>query len=259
MAGLLDNLRLNLRHGAESVRLFELGRAYFPRVFQAPDPTRLPALERRTLGIALAGLREERSWDASTLTLDFFDLKGIVEELLAYCGIATYVVEPAGHPVLHPGRAARLRRVDGRGRPATELAVLGEVHPEVAARFDLRERALLLELDVDALAAVATTDRTYQDVPRYPAVKRDLAVVVARSTPAADVLRAVRHAGGKLLRTVRVFDVYTGEQIGADQKSLALSLVFQDPGRTLTERQVDGVVGGIQRRLQDTVGATFRA
>jgi phenylalanyl-tRNA synthetase beta chain len=69
----------------------------------------------------------------------------------------------------------------------------------------------------------------------------------------------VRQCGGKLLRTVRVFDVYTGEQIGADQKSLALSLVFQDPGRTLTERQVDGVVGSIQRRLQDTVGATFRA
>jgi phenylalanyl-tRNA synthetase beta chain len=259
MAGLLDNLSLNLRHGAESVRLFELGRAYFPRVFQAPDPTRLPALERRTLGIALAGLREERSWDGPTLTLDFFDLKGIVEELMAYCGIAHYVVEPAGHPVLHPGRAARLRLADGRGRPATELAVLGEVHPEVAARFDLRERALLLELDVDALAAVATTDRTYQDVPRYPAVKRDLAVVVARSTPAADVLRAVRQGGGKLLRTVRVFDVYTGEQIGADQKSLALSLVFQDPRQTLTERQIDGVVGQIQRRLQDTLGATFRA
>jgi phenylalanyl-tRNA synthetase beta chain len=152
-----------------------------------------------------------------------------------------------------------LHPADGRGRPATELAVLGEVHPEVAARFDLRERALLLELDVDALAAVATTDRTYRDVPRYPAVKRDLAVVVARSTPAADVLRAVRQAGGKLLRSVRVFDVYMGEQIGADQKSLALSLVFQDPGRTLTERHVDGVVGSIQRRLQDTVGATFRA
>jgi phenylalanyl-tRNA synthetase beta chain len=259
MAGLLDNLSLNLRSGAESVRLFELGRAYFPRVFQAPDPTRLPALERRTLGIALAGLREERSWDGPTLTLDFFDLKGIVEELMAYCGVATYGVEPAGHPVLHPGRAARLRLADGRGRPATELAVLGEVHPEVAARFDLRERALLLELDVDALAAVATTDRTYQDVPRYPAVKRDLAVVVARSTPAADVLRAVQQGGGKLLRTVRVFDVYTGEQIGADQKSLALSLVFQDPDRTLTERRIDGVVGSIQRLLQDTVGATFRA
>jgi phenylalanyl-tRNA synthetase beta chain len=259
MAGLLDNLSLNLRTGAESVRFFELGRAYFPRVFQAPAPARLPALERRTLGIALAGLREERSWDGPTLTLDFFDLKGIVEELMAYCGVATYVIEPAGHPVLHPGRAARLRLADGRGRPATELAVLGEVHPEIAARFDLRERALLLELDVDALAAVATTDRTYRDVPRYPAVKRDLAVVVARSVPAADVLRAVRQGGGKLLRTVRVFDVYTGEQIGADQKSLALSLVFQDPGGTLTERHVDGVIGSIQRRLQDTVGATFRA
>src|SRR5919201_564781 len=259
LAGLLDNLSLNLRNGAESVRFFELGRAYFPRAFHAPDPAQLPALERRTLDIALAGLREERSWDGPTLTLDFFDLKGIVEELMAYCGIAHYVVEPAGHPVLHPGRAARLRLADGRGRPATELAVLGEVHPAVAARFDLRERALLLELDVDALAAVATTDRTYQDVPRYPAVKRDLAVVVARSTPAADVLRAVRQGGVKLLRTVRVFDVYTGEQIGADQKSLALSLVFQAPDGTLTERQVDGVVGTIQRLLQDTVGATFRA
>src|SRR5205085_938055 len=114
MAGLLDNLSLNLRNGAESVRFFELGRAYFPHVFQAPDPARLPALERRTLGIALAGLREERSWDGPTVTLDFFDLKGIVEELMAYCGVATYVVEPAGHPVLHPGRPARLRPADGR-------------------------------------------------------------------------------------------------------------------------------------------------
>ena len=95
-------------------------------------------------------------------------------------------------------------------------------------------------------------------MPRYPAVKRDLAVMVARGTPAADVLRGVRQGGGKLLRSVHVFDVYTGEQIGADQKSLALSLVFQAPDHTLTDREVDGVVGTIQRRLQDTVGATFR-
>src|SRR3989440_4065718 len=108
MAGLLDNLSLNLRHGAESVRFFELGRAYFPHVFQAPDPARQPALERRTLGIALAGLRGERSWDGPNVALDFFDLKGIAEELLAYCGVESYVVEPAGHPVLHPARAAHL-------------------------------------------------------------------------------------------------------------------------------------------------------
>jgi len=258
MAGLLDAVSLNLRHGRESVRLFELGRAYYPRVFAAPDPSVQPALERRTLGVALAGLRAERTWDGPHADLDFYDLKGIAEELMAYCGIAGYVVEPEGHPVLHPGRAARLRLTDRRGRPSTELAVLGEVHPAVAARFDLRARTLLLELDVDALAAAATATRTYEEVSRYPAIARDLAVVVSMDTPAGDVLRAVRQGGGKLLRAADVFDVYTGEQVEAGQKSIALSLVFQAPDHTLSERDIDGVFGNIQRRLRDTVGATFR-
>lgn len=259
MAGLLESVSLNLRQGRASVRFFELGRAYFPRVFAAPDPSRLPALERRTLGIVLAGLRAEPSWDGSDAPLDFFDLKGIAGEILAHCGVPHYVVEPEGHPVLHPGRAARLRLADRRGRPSTELAVLGEAHPEVAARFDLRERTLLLELDLDALAAVATATRAYDEVSRYPAIKRDLAVVVAASTPAGEVLRAVRQGGGKLLRAVDVFDVYTGEQVGAGRKSLALSLVFQAADHTLSEREIDGVFGNIQRRLRDAVGAAFRA
>jgi len=260
MAGLLDAASLNLRNGRESVRLFELGRAYYPCVFaHGPDPATLPALERRTLCVVLAGLREERTWDAPPAPLDFFDLKGIVEDLLAVCGIAQAIVEREGHPALHPGRAARLRLTDRRGRPSTELAVLGEVHPAIAARFDLRERALVLELDVDALAAAATKARTYQEISRYPAVNRDLAVVVARTTPAADVLRAVRQGGGKLLRDVRVFDVYTGEQVAPDQQSLALSLVLQAPDHTLTDREIDGAVVNVQRRLGDTVGATFRA
>ena len=258
MAGLLDAVSLNLRNGQESVRLFELGRAYYPRVFTAPDPSRLPALERRTLGVALAGLRGERAWDGAAGALDFYDLKGVVEELMAYCGVTTYTVEPEGHPVLHPGRAARLRLTDRRGRPSTELAVLGEVHPAVAERFDLRARTLLLELDVDALAAVAVAARAYEEPSRYPAVKRDLAVVVAADTPAAGVLRAVRQGGGKLLQSVEVFDVYSGERVEAGRKSLALSLVFQAPDHTLTEREIDGVFGAIQRRLQDTTGATFR-
>jgi len=258
MAGLLDAVSLNLRHGRESVRLFELGRAYYPRVFAAPDPSVQPALERRTLGIALAGLRAERTWDGPNAALDFYDLKGIAEELMAYCGIAGYVVEPEGHPALHPGRAARLRLTDRRGWPSTELAVLGEVHPAVAARFDLRARTLLLELDGDALAAAATATRAYAEVSRYPAIARDLAVVVSMDTPAGDVLRAVRQGGGKLLRSVDVFDVYTGEQVEAGQKSIALSLVFQAPDHTLSERDIDGVFGNIQRRLRDTVGATFR-
>ena len=259
MAGLLDALSLNLRNGRDSVRLFELSRAYYPRVFERPDPARLPALERRTLGVVLGGLREERLWDTPVVPLDFFDLKGVAEDIMAYCGVSSYTVEPQGHPVLHPGRAARLRLTDRRGRPSTELAVLGEVHPVVAARFDLPGRALLLELDVDALAAVATAERPYRDVSRYPAVRRDLAVVVAQETPAADVLRAVRQGGGKLLQSAQVFDVYTGEQVGEGRKSLALSLVFQSLDKTLGEDDIDGPYANIQRRLQETVGATFRS
>jgi phenylalanyl-tRNA synthetase beta chain len=189
---------------------------------------------------------------------DFFDVKGIAEELMAHCGITGYVVQPQGHPILHPGRAARLYLVDRRGRPSTELAILGEVHPDVAARFDLRERAMLLELDVDALAAAATSARTYEEVSRYPAIHRDLAVVVSEETPAEEVLRMVRQGGGKLLRAARLFDVYLGEQIEAGQKSLTLSLEFQAADHTLSEREIDGVFGNIQRRLQDAVRVTFR-
>lgn len=259
MAGLLEGVSLNLRNGIESVRLFELGRSYFARVFEVPDTTQQPALERRTLAVALAGLREERSWDSPPIPLDFYDLSGIAAEIMAFCGVQGYVIEPEGHPILHPGRAARLSLAGRRGRASTELAILGEVHPRVAERFDLRARTLIMELDLDALAGLATRDRTYQDISRYPAIKRDLAVVVGDSTPAAEVLRIVRQGGTKLLREVTVFDVYRGEQVGPGKQSLALSLLFQAPDRTLSEREIDGVFGNIQRRLQDALGATFRA
>jgi len=258
LAGLLDAVSLNQRNGRESVRLFELGRAYFPRVFTEPEPARLPALERRTLAVVLSGLREERTWDAVPTPLDFYDLKGLAIAVLAAVGVHGYAVEEAGHPLLHPGRAARLRLLDRKGRTTTALAILGEVHPLVAARFDLRERALVMEMDLDALAAVATRARVYADISRYPAVKRDLAVIVPLATLAEDVLRAVRQGGGKLLQSVDVFDVYEGEQVGAGAKSLALSFVLQAPDKTLSDREIDGAVANIERRLGDTVGATVR-
>lgn len=269
MAGLLETVGENAKHEDAGLWLFELGRRYLPTPELAAGDG-LPA-ERRTLGIVLCGPLAQ-GWLGEAPDADFYDLKGIVETLLRTLHVGRYRFEPARHPTFHPGRCARLEVApeatgeesvaDGELAQSSgwvAAAVLGEVHPEVAQRYDLPHRTYLMELDLERLYRAVPDQITQQPIPRYPAAARDLAIVVSGDEAEVAVAEAIRGGGGELLRSVRLFDVYTGEGIPAGKKSLAYALSFQSPERTLTDAEVEQAVSAIVATLRERFGAELRS
>ena len=249
MPGLLDAVRVNLSHRVEDVHLFEIGRVFHA----ATGGVAHEVEERRALGIAMHG-RLARGWNlpAEASDVTFFHLKGLLEELTAELRVGISV-EAAAVPWLHPGRSARLL-ADG-----AEIGMFGELHPAAAERFDLTGRVHVAEINLEALLRRATLARRFEPLPRYPSVDRDLAVFVPAEMPQAEVRRVIRQAGGPLLEMVDLFDVYTGPQAPAGQRSLAYALQFRAPDRTLTAEEADAALSRIHDALRSTLGATPRA
>ena len=247
LAPLLEAVSSNLRHH-KSVSIFEIGKVYL-----ASEDGPLPE-EPRRLTIAMSGPREPESWKGGDVApMDFYDLKGIVEWVLEMLHIDDARYEPAEHPTYTPGRTTRLVVGD------RVVGSFGEVHPLVREAFDLTAQPVLAaELDYEALARHARQMYRVSDVPRYPAVVEDLAVIVDNRAPAEKVRAAIVESGGALLRGVSLFDAYRGEQIGSGKKSLAYRLTYQADDRTLTDAEVAAVRAGIVRHLQTALGATLR-
>jgi phenylalanyl-tRNA synthetase beta chain len=190
------------------------------------------------------------SWRDGGEVADFFALKAVLEALAGQLGAAP-VFEPAEEPFLHPGRSAH---VHVGGEPA---GWIGELHPLVCRAWDL-EAAVAFEVDLAALLAVAPAgEETFEDVTTFPAVYRDLAVVVPADVPAAELRGAVLSGGGELLRSAEVFDLYEGEQLGEGRKSLALRLEFRAADRTLTDEEVAARRAAIEAELEK-IGGSLR-
>jgi phenylalanyl-tRNA synthetase beta chain len=250
LGGVLEVAAANLQH-TKDVRLFEIGSVYLPQSNKKrPD-------EPRRLAIVLCGVRQPEFWGETPGTppqpLDFFDLKGILEALLTDLHVADAAYRPLQAPALHPGRAAELvvgERVIGS---------FGELHPKVAELFSLGGRGVLIgELDLEALRTTLPARHLYQPVPRFPPALRDLAVIVEESMPAERVAREIRAAGGALLRDVRLFDLYRGENIPAGHKSLAYALTYQADDHTLTDNEVKKAHEKIMGRLKHVLKAQIR-
>ena len=247
LPSLLNTARNNLRF-ADRVAIFEVGRVFIPQ----PDEV-LPA-EPRRLAAVMIGPREAATWlghDAAPL--GFFDIKGVAEALVARLRLANIKWERGQHPAMHPGRTARL--VAG-GR---EVGLVGELHPQVRAAFDLPEQPVaVLELDLDALLAGWTDAHEMADLSSQPPIYEDLALLVDDAVPAAQVADLIRQSGGKLLTDVRLFDVYRGGQVPAGKKSLAYALTYQAADRTLTDEDTKKLRGKIVARLERELGAVLR-
>jgi phenylalanyl-tRNA synthetase beta chain len=250
LASVLDIAAANLQH-TDDVRLFEIGSVYLPR----PDQ-KLPD-EPRRLAIVLCGVRQRESWSdppgTPTPLLDFFDLKGVIEAIVADLHIADVTCRPTKIPALHPGRAAEIVVKD------QAIGHFGELHPKVAEAFSLGGRQVLAgEIDLEALRGALPARHLYQPVPRFPAALRDIAVIVEESLPAERVEKEIRAAGAPLLRGLRLFDLYRGESIPAGTKSLAYALTYQADDRTLTDKEVDKAHEKIMGRLQHVLKAQIR-
>ena len=247
LPSLLHTTRDNLRF-IERVEIFEVGAIYVPVEGQTlPD-------EPLRLCVVMTGPREERSWMAGQdrTLVDFFDLKGVVEALLA--GLDLEGTFAAGeHPAFHPGRCAEVRIGEA------VVGTLGELHPLVREAFELPGQPVCgLELDLEQLLALQGGPQWMTSISTHPPVYEDLAVVVEEAVPAVEVRDLIAQTGSPLVRSVVLFDVYRGEQVGAGKKSLAYRLTYQADDRTLTDREVAKVRGKIVRRLEREVGAVLR-
>ncbi|HEX8552267.1 MAG TPA: phenylalanine--tRNA ligase subunit beta [Abditibacteriaceae bacterium] len=238
---LLAVLEKNNRWGA---RVFELGKAYFSQG-ESVQPR-----ESRHLAIALMDAPQSKS--SKTTPLDFFALKAILETALAEIGTPPLSWQNAAPEGFHPGRAADLL-IDGQW-----LGMMGEVHPDVAAAFNLTARAYMAEIDFDALARHLTIARSYQPLPRFPFADRDLALVLDKELQASHVESVVRGGAGPFAREVRTFDVYTGPPIPEGKKSIALSLRFRADDRTLTDVEIDAALQAAREAAETQLGASRR-
>lgn len=258
IGSLLDAVQRNQARGAADVRLFERGAVYFA----ASEGSRgdgatthdagLPE-EREHLAALLVGAARAPSWrEPEPPTAELFAAKGVLAALLDALRVP-WSVEPQREPFLHPGRSARVV-VDGR--PA---GWLGELHPSVAAAWDVDRPLAGFELDWRAVAGAAAVVPLYRDLTSFPAVRQDLAVIVPDDVPAARLVETVRRAGGDLLHAATVFDVYRGAQVGEGRASLALRLEFRAPDRTLTDEDVAARRTEIVGALAGELGAELRA
>jgi phenylalanyl-tRNA synthetase beta chain len=248
IAGLLETAERNARVHPR-MTLFEIGPVFIP----SPDGG-LPR-EPSRLGLLLTGARSLPGWQPADMTpMDFFDLKGILEGLLGQLHLPDVKYVPAQHPTYHPGKCAEVYSGE------QYLGIFGELHPRVAERFEFPPTPVqIADLDLDAIIAQAQDRYDVASVPEFPPVLEDLAIVVNEDLPAIQVEQTIRQAAGRMVTSVRLFDIYRSEQIGAGKKSLAYSLTYQAPDRTLTDKDVAGIRQRILRRLEQELGAKLRS
>ena len=244
-ASLLANLAANQGHSAGPFRMFEAGRVFWPRTGDLPE-------ERETVAGVLAGLRHEPSWLEDDSLLDFFDVKGVVESVLGHLGVtATY--EPVDNPAFHPGRCAAIKSGDSL------LGLVGEVHPVVMERLGLESpQVAAFELYLEPiLAALPSSERQFEPLPRYPSATRDLALVMPSDVDAGRVTQLIlRHRG---VDRAELFDIYAGENVAEGTKSLAFHVYFQARDRTMTNEEVNRSLDGLLRTLEQELNVTLRA
>lgn len=241
--GLLRAAQYNLNRQQPRIRFFEYGLTY---ISQDSDLIQDPYLA----GV-ISGLQYPEQWAVSPTIADFFDVKADIEAMLTTGGsMDEFCFRPGRHAALHPSRTARLFRHDW------PIGWLGNIHPELAKRLELPEDTILFEL-----AAAAMEERRlarFQEISRYPAIRRDLAFVLPCSVAAEDISKTIAGAAGGLLQDLTLFDVYEGKGIESGRKSIALGLILQDSSRTLTEQDVEAVLVQVQTAMGDKFGATLR-
>jgi phenylalanyl-tRNA synthetase beta chain len=236
--GLLDTLTYNLNRKQDRVRLFEIGACF---TVTAQGYAEHPRLGGLCYGDAVA-----EQWGETARPVDFFDVKADIAALLG--PVAHYV--PAQHPALHPGQCADIMLAGRR------VGVVGTLHPRWQQRFDLPRGAILFEIDLEPLLEVKVP--VFEAIPKFPPIRRDIAVVVDETVAVQAMLDAMRAVAGSIVSEVALFDVYRGKGVPENKKSLAFLVLMQDTEKTLTDADADAVIEKIIAVLQQKFGAVLR-
>ncbi len=239
-SGLLPALQNNLQHQQERVRLFEIGTRFVEQKGQLQQLATIA-------GVAI-GDRVAEQWDETKQAVDFYAMKADVEKLLALTG-KPYSWQTANHPALHPGRSAAIYR------DAQLIGWLGELHPRLQQAWDLG-RVMLFELDMALLNQATLTH--YQSVSKYPAVRRDLAILVNSAISAEQITKIIREIAGNMLNKLIIFDIYQGQGVITGEKSMALGLIFQADDHTLIDEEVNHLIEQVLIALKQSINARLR-
>ncbi|MDP1808431.1 MAG: phenylalanine--tRNA ligase subunit beta [Actinomycetota bacterium] len=245
LPSLLRTVSHNYNRGLKDMAIFEIG-----NVFSRHDKH---AQELLMLGGAITGERQAAAWyGQGGLEADFYDVKGLVELVCDKTSLADFHIRPVEHPVLQPGQAAEL---------VAENAIIGffgALHPRIQENYDLRQPVYIWQLSVAGILAAARGKRRFAEIPRFPGIVLDLALVVDESVSWEQVRNLALETGAPLLLEVRLFDLYRGPGIAAGKKSLAFSLTYQAHDRTLTDDEVDHIQQRLVKRVGKELGAALR-
>jgi phenylalanyl-tRNA synthetase beta chain len=246
LPSLIRNLSLNARRGNAEAALFEVARIYLPA---QPDITQG---EVRVLAFGAYG-PTPKPWDGEERERDFFDARGVVEEIFRRIGMEETVTEPVSLPFLHPGRAAEIRLGERR------VGIVGELSPAARKEYDLRGRVILGELDLDELIKEARFwPESFQAYSAYPPVARDLALVADKSVESSAIERVIREQSKGLLESIALFDLYQGEHLPKGKRSLAFRMIYRSPSGTLIDEKVNQLQDRIVKRLKQDLNVTLR-
>lgn len=243
--GLLSTIAFNTNRRQTDLALFEIGRIYLPTEKVLPD-------EPLYLGIGLTGRKNETNWNSTKEEYDFYDLKGILEMIWERFGLPQPEYTRSNRPYLHPGQSAELL-VEGK-----TIGYLGQVHPKVLNSYELSETVFLMELNLTVIAELIHTDIIFEPLPKFPAVQRDLALVLPNKVEARQIITMIKEVTGDLAERVELFDVYQGEQLGLDQRSLAFSITYRSKEKTLNDSEVNEIQAKLLQKLNAEFGAAVR-
>lgn len=237
---MMQTLAINNHKKNQEVKLFDLSRSY-KNIKQEVQKGEVP-LQEEILTIGMYG--EE---------IDFYVLKGILENLLESISIQYYEIEKeTKNTSYHPGRCANLK-------VGTDcIATLGEIHPEVLENYAITKRVYVAEVNLTKLVKYAKTNKTYKEVPKFPAVERDIALIVEEQVEVGQIEKVILKKAKKLLESIQLFDIYRSEKLGKDKKSVAYSLLFRDKNKTLNDTEVNNIMEEIVEALEKTLGAELR-
>lgn len=247
LSGLLDNVQYNLSHNNNNVALFETG-----RVFYKEENQQLP-LEQEHLAGVLTGSMHTDDWQGKGQAVDFYALKGILEELLATYGLVGEInyAPTTKYADMHPGRTASITLA------GKEIGFMGQVHPVTANTLDLNE-TYAFEINFDAVIEAEKDQTIYSLIPKYPGMTRDVALLVDETTTNQQIVDVILEKGGKYLQHVRLFDLYQGEHIAAGKKSMAYTLAYLNPNATLVEEEVTKAFEAVKQALVEQLNAEIR-
>lgn len=237
-ANMLEVLTRNYKHGVDSARAFEVGKVFIP---QSLPVNNLP-YEIKTLCVGMYG------------NTDFFETKGIIESVFNRLGVKDFEYDiEVNNQTFHPGRTANIIKDNH------VIGIIGEIHPLVLENFGIKERVIIAEIDLDVVNILTNFTRKYKELPKYPAISRDIAVVVDRDLMIKDIEKDIKKNSNKLVEKIELFDVYTGSQIPGDKKSVAYSIIYRANDRTLTDEEVSKVHNKIVNSLAENLKAELRS